>query len=61
MKTVTFEAIEGENGEREGEDGWRVLVDGKEIIEKVRDTDIAANHFDVLWNVLGIKVEFDYD
>jgi hypothetical protein len=61
MKNVVFEALPGEDGNREGEDGWRVLVDGVEVIPCVKDMDIAYTGFDALWDALGIDVKFDFE
>ena len=61
MKKVVFEALKGEDGNREGDDGWRVLVDGEVVIDYTDDLDVAWTGFQALWSKLGIDVEFDYD
>lgn len=60
MKNVTFEALPCD-GSRDGENGWKVLVDGQPVIESVNDLDIGNNDLDPLWEVLGVSLKFDFD
>lgn len=61
VKKILFIAIEDEDGQRKGEAGWTVTVDGETVIEHICDTDMAANALNPLWEKLGLEVEFDYD
>ena len=60
MTLVVFRAKRGEDGLREGEAGWEILVDG-ELIEEVDndDMDISTESFKLLWERLGIDLKFD--
>lgn len=62
MKTVDFIAIPDKHGNREGEEGWRILVDGEYIISvRNKDMDISANALNELWEKLNITINFDFD
>lgn len=41
MKEAMFVAIEDEDGNREGDAGWRVEVDGVTVIDYINDLDIG--------------------
>ena len=60
MRQVIFRAKRVEDGLREGEAGWEILVDG-ELIEEVDndDMDISTESFKLLWERLGIDLKFD--
>lgn len=60
-RSVVFVALPSSDGTREGEDGWRVDVDGVTVIERTDDLDVGAVDFDALWAALGITVTFDFD
>lgn len=62
MAKLTFVAIE-HCGFRDGSGGWKVLVDGIEVIPKVKssDTDFANSQFSDVYEKLGITVDWDWD
>ena len=61
MIDLTFKAIEGDDGQREGEDGWQVFADDKLVCDKIKDTDIANVDICDILEQIGVKVNFDYD
>jgi len=63
MAKVEFVAIEAEDGVRDGGEGYRVEVDGKVVIDQLRnrDMDIGSYALNPLWAALGATVGFDYD
>lgn len=62
MAKVTFVAIEDEDGIRDGSVGWKIYVDGVEVIDYISgsDMDLADSHLDPLWKAIGAELKFDY-
>lgn len=62
-KTVIFRALTDQDGQRDGEGGWEVLIDGEVVIDEVRsdDLDISSNAFKELWEALNVRLEFDQE
>lgn len=63
MTNVEFIALPAPDGSRDGEGGWQVKVDGKVVIERLRNsqTDIADNALNPLWAALGVNLTFDQE
>lgn len=62
MKTVKFIAKSQEGQPRDGEAGWIIKVDGKEVAEVDNDElDVGDQALDPLWEALGIEVKFDFE
>ena len=61
MPNVRFVALADSSGDRDGEGGWRVNVDGVTVIDSIDDLDVSNNELNPLWAALGVEMQFDYD
>ncbi len=60
MHKIEFIAIE-KSGIRDGTHGYKVHVDGTQVIDRIYDLDMANAELDPVWAALGIDLEFDWD
>lgn len=62
MRRLKFVALPDEDCNRDGEGGWIVMVDDREIVRIDNDQmDVSDHALDEVWEALDIEIEFDYE